>query len=583
MKNDKYLNELRHSAAHLLCAAVLELYPNAKPTIGPSIENGFYYDFDFGQQKVSDSDLKKIEKKMDQLVRSWSGFEKQEVTPKEALKKFADNPYKKELIEEFSGEDKQITFYKSGEFLDLCRGGHIENPAKELRHFKLMSVAGAYWRGDEKNTMLTRIYGTAWSTKEELEQYLWQLEEAKKRDHRKLGRELELFTVPEEVGPGLFIWLPNGATIIRELEKYEFELQEKLGYKHVKSPHIGKKDLWVKSGHWDLYRDKMYSPMQIDDVEYLVKPMSCPMHIMVYKSKGRSYRELPLKIGEVASVYRYEQSGELSGLARVRYFNQDDAHIFCRPDQVKAEIFEVLNLLEKLYDAFELKDLEFWLTTRSDEKKDKYLGSDKVWGLAEKALEEALVEKAKPFIVAPGEAKFYGPSIDVMVRDSLGRKWQCGTIQVDFSLPERFELEYTNEEGKPDRPVMVHRAPLGSLERFMSVAIEHLNGAFPVWCAPIQTTILPINDAVLEYAKQIEDKLKEAGVRVELDSRSETLQSKIRDAQLQKIPYMLIVGKREAENKTISVRLRTGEDLGGVSIDEFLGRITSSIEAKSGL
>lgn len=580
MDKNNRLETIRHSTSHLLAAAVQELFPGTKFGVGPAIESGFYYDFDF-QIPTSEAELPRIEQKMRELKNKQFEIVRKEETTKQALNLTKGQPYKSELIQDLEKEgESQISFYTLGDFEDLCKGPHVENTS-DIGAFKLLSVAGAYWKGSEKNKMLTRIYGTAFETQKELDDYLHMLEESKKRDHRKLGKELELFTVPDEVGPGLFIWLPNGETIINEIQNYERGLQLSLGYQHVKSPHIGKKELWVKSGHWDLYRDKMYSPMEIDNVEYLVKPMSCPMHIQVYKNKKRSYRDLPLRIAEVASVYRYEQSGELSGLARVRYFNQDDAHIFCTPDQVKEEISGVIELLEQLYRPFGLSELEFWLTLRSEDKKDKYLGSDEVWQRAEDALESALREKSARFIKMPGEAKFYGPSIDVMVKDSLGRKWQCGTVQVDFALPQRFELEYIGATGTTCQPVMVHRAPLGSLERFMSIIIEHFAGSFPVWLSPIQVQIIPITDKHKAYGQKVLEQLTDANIRAELDSRSEKMQAKIREAQLQKIPYMLIVGDKEMAEDKVAVRTRNGKDKGAIKFEDFLTQLEKEIAEKS--
>lgn len=571
---------MRHSAAHLLAAAINDLYPGTKFGVGPVIDNGFYYDFDL-PKPISEEDLPRIEEKMRQIQAPKLAITRSEKPLPEAQKLLDGQAYKKELVEDLNKEGlTAFSFYTLGEFTDLCKGPHVENTS-QIGPFKLLSVAGAYWKGSEKNKMLTRIYGTAFPTQEKLNQHLAMLEEAKKRDHRKLGRDLELFTVPEEVGPGLFIWLPRGTVIKREIEKFEASLQEKLGYRMVATPHIGKKQLWVTSGHWDLYRDKMYSPMQIDEVEYLVKPMNCPMHIMVYKDRPRSYRDLPFRVAEVASVYRYEQSGELSGLARVRYFNQDDAHIFCTADQVKSEILGVLKLIDDLYRAFDLTEVEYWLTLRSEEKKAKYLGDDRVWQLAESALQQALEERGARYIRAKGEAKFYGPSIDIMIKDALGRKWQCGTVQVDFSLPERFQMEYAGPDGQIHRPVMVHRAPLGSLERFISILIEHFGGAFPLWLSPVQVQIIPISDRNHGYAQKVLDQLKSANLRVEIDSRSETMQAKIRDAQLQKLPYMLIVGEREEKENKVAVRTREGKDLGGQGIDQFLDHTKSQIESKA--
>jgi len=450
MKKDN-LNHLRHSTAHLLAAAVTSLWPKAKPTLGPPIEDGFYYDF--ADLDISEKDLPKIEKKMKQIVKSWESFEKIEISGLEAEKIFKDNPFKIELIKELKKANKKITLYESGKFLDLCQGGHVKSPSKKIKFFKLLSVAGAYWRGDEKNPMLTRIYGTVFPQKKELDQYLWRLEETKKRDHKKIGQQLGLFIIPKEVGPGLLIWTPKGAVIRREIENFIIKEQTKRGYQHVYSPHIGRKSLWVKSGHWDLYRDKMYSSMKIDKEDYLVKPMNCPMHMMVYKSLLRSYRDLPLRIAENATVYRYEKSGELSGMVRVRYITQDDAHIFCREDQVVDEFIGVLDYVNYLFKVFGISDYYFRLSLRDPKNKNKYLGEDSVWNEAEEKIESAVHKLKLSYEKVEGEAAFYGPKLDAMVKDALGREWQCATIQVDFMLPERFNLEYIDKKGRAKRPI----------------------------------------------------------------------------------------------------------------------------------
>lgn len=574
-KSVEYLSKIRHSASHLMTAAIESLWPNVLQTIGPSIENGFYHDYDFLNDKVTDSDFEKIEKKMSELVKSWHSFERKVVTKAEAIKVFKNNPYKIELVEEFSKNGEEITLYKSGEFIDLCQGGHCDQPNKELKHFKLLSVAGAYWRGDEKNKMLTRIYGTAFSTQEELDNYLKMLEEAKKRDHRKLGKELELFTFCDDVGRGLTIWLPNGSIIRREIENFMVSEQNKMGYKHVYSPHIGQKYLWEKSGHWDLYREKMYSPMDIDGVDYLVKPMTCPMHIQTYQYKPRSYRELPLKIAEIASVYRYEQSGELNGLLRVRSFTQDDAHIFCTAEQAVEEFIFVFNFIKRLYKSFGFNDYKIRLGVRS--KKEKYLGNDEVWSKAETKILQALKESGADYFVSEGDAAFYGPKADFLVKDALGREWQCGTVQVDFMLPERFNLTYINSDGKEERPVMIHRAPLGSIERFLAILIEHYGGAFPTWLSPVQVKVLPISEKQIEYAKKVANSLRSTAIRVELDERNETLGAKIRDAQNEKVPYMVVIGDREVKENKLSVRNRKGQNL-NMQISEFIDIIKSEIE-----
>ena len=572
------LEKLRHSAAHLLAAAVMNLWPKAKLTLGPAIEDGFYYDIDFGNVKISEEDFPKIEKKMHEIAKTWRGFEKHIVSKAEALKEFKGNEYKEELIEEHAEDSPQLTVYQSGSFRDLCRGGHIDNPSKNLKYFKLLSIAGAYWRGSEKNKMLTRIYGTIFPTQEELDNYLKMQEEAKKRDHRKLGKDLQLFTINDEVGQGLTIWLPNGSIIRREIENYMVSEQEKMGYKHVYSPHIGQKSLWEKSGHWDLYRDKMYSPMDIEGTEYLVKPMTCPMHIQSYKFRPKSYRDLPFRIAEIASVYRYEKSGELSGLLRVRAFTQDDAHIFCTPEQTVNEFISVFNFTQKLYKVFGFKDYKIRLGVRS--KKEKYLGNNEIWEKAEEKIVAALKKTGAEYVVSEGDAAFYGPKADFLIKDALGREWQCGTVQVDFMLPERFGLKYIDTDGSEKTPVMIHRAPLGSIERFLAILIENYAGNFPTWLTPIQVKMLPITERNLEYAERVARILRDNGIRVEVDDRNERLQAKIRDAQMEKVSYMLIVGDKEQEAEKVAVRKRDGKDLGAIALEKFVEDIKKEITEK---
>lgn len=575
MKDDKkILENLRHSCAHLLAASVVELWPEAKPTLGPAIENGFYYDFD--DLKISEEDLSKIEEKMHKLAKSWKSFDKYEVSKEAALKEFKDNPYKKELIEEHSFN--QLTVYQSGDFRDLCRGGHIDNPTEKLKYFKLLSIAGAYWRGDEKNKMLTRIYGTVFPTQKELDNFLVMQEEAKKRDNRKIGKELKLFLLTDEVGPGLLILKPNGAIIRREIENFIVTEQTKRGYQHVYTPHIGREQLWKTSGHWDLYRDKMYAPMEIDDDNYLVKPMNCPFHMMIFKSQPRSYKELPVRIAEIATVYRYEKPGELSGMLRVRHITQDDAHIFCRENQVVDEFIGVFDYMSFLLKTFGLDNFYLRLGLRSP--KEKYLGNDEVWEKAENEIVKAIEKKGLTFVKSEGDAAFYGPKLDVVIKDALGREWQCGTIQIDFMLPERFGLEYINEKGEIERPVLIHRAPLGSLERFMGILIENYAGNFPTWLTPVQVKVLPITEKHIDYANTVTEKLKEAGIRVELDDRNERLQAKIRDAQMEKVSYMFIIGDKEIEAKAVAVRKRNGEDLGSKDLEEFIKTLKNEIEEK---
>ena len=588
MKNN--LNSLRHSCAHLLAAAVLFYYPDAKLTLGPSIENGFYYDIDFGPSassgQFSEKEFPKIEQKMHELSKKWIKFEGVEVDKNEALKQFKGNEYKEELIKGIVDKKEKITIYKSGEFLDLCRGGHVDNPKESLKHFKLLSIAGAYWRGNEKNKMLTRIYGTIFPTKEELDAYLKMIEEAKKRDHRKIGRELELFTINNEVGPGITLWLPNGSIIRREIENYMVKEQTKLGFKHVYSPHIGRKSLWEKSGHWDLYRQKMYSPMDVDGEEYLVKPMTCPMHIQSFTFNPKSYRDLPYRIAEIGSVYRYEQSGELAGLLRVRAFTQDDAHIFCTQEQAVDEFISVFNFINKLYKVFGFKDYRVRLGVRS--KKEKYLGEDSLWKKAQEKAIEALDKTGAKYSISEGDAAFYGPKADFMIKDALGREWQCGTVQIDFMLPERFDLKYIDTDGKEKTPVMIHRAPLGSLERFMAILIEQYAGAFPLWLSPIQVAVLPISEKFLEPAEKVKEELLNNNIRVTLNDENKSLGGKIRNSTLQKIPFMIIIGEKEVMGYglgvrgggkiRITVRTREGKNLGMMEVNKFINLLKSQIE-----
>ncbi|MCC7161408.1 MAG: threonine--tRNA ligase [Anaerolineae bacterium] len=590
--NGDSLRPLRHSAAHIMAEAVLDLFPGTKFGIGPAIENGFYYDFML-PRPVTPEDFPAIENRMREIIRGKHAFQHSTQTVAEARENFKDQPFKLELIEAIAkgelglhGEEQAkptdtVSIYKHDTFTDLCAGPHVENTRQVPDNaFKLMQIAGAYWRGSEKNPQLTRIYGTAWQTKKELDDYLWKLEEAKKRDHRKLGRELDLFILPEEVGSGLPIWLPKGATIRKILEDYVYANQVARGYKHVYSPHMGKKQLWITSGHWDLYGDKMYAPMDIDGVDYLVKPMNCPMHMMVFKNELRSYKDLPLRIAENATVYRREQSGELSGLLRVRMITQDDAHIFIRPDQIEQEFLNVLDQTMDQFQTMGFGEFEAWVSVRDPKNKTKYLGDDESWTDAENSIKRALDARDMDYTIAEGEAKFYGPALDIMIKDALGRKWQCTTIQVDFQLPRRFELEYIDSEGKAQTPVVLHRAPLGSMERFFAILIEHYGGAFPLWLAPVQAKIIPIADRHNDYARAVESKLLAQGFRVEVDSRSERMNAKIRDAQVMKIPYMLVVGDKEAEAGAVSVRLRTNEDLKAMPLEDFIGMAKRIAESK---
>ncbi len=576
--DDDLLFRIRHSSAHVMAQAVLELFPDGKYTIGPAIEDGFYYDFDL-PRNLTPEDLEKIERRMKEIIRQNHAFKKRVVTAEEARQIFKDQPYKLELINDLEkgGTDEhgnpltekpEISIYTHDTFVDLCRGPHVENTSQiNPEAIKLINVAGAYWRGNEKNPMLQRIYGTAWRTKEELDQYLWRLEEAKKRDHRRLGKELGLFSTSQEVGSGLILWHPKGALIRHLAEEYCKQEHLANGYDLVYSPHIGRASLWETSGHLAWYKENMYAPIDIEGEEYFLKPMNCPFHIMIYKSQIHSYRDLPMRLAEWGTVYRYERSGVLHGLMRVRGFTQDDAHLFCRPDQMPEEIDRVLNFCLHILQAFGMNEFHAYLSTRDPEKS---AGETSRWEDATQALQMALERAGLSYDIDAGGAAFYGPKIDLKMIDALGREWQLSTIQFDFNLPERFDLTYIGEDGKPDRPYMIHRALLGSMERFMGVLIEHFGGAFPVWLSPVQAVLIPIADRHLEYAHQVATQLKAAGLRVEVDARSERMNAKIRDAQTQKIPYMLVVGDKEQENGQVALRLRSGENPGPMSIAAFL-------------
>jgi len=556
------------------------LFPGIKMAMGPAIEDGFYFDFDPGKYKISETDFPKIEKEMKKIIKADLPIRRQEISLVEARKVFKDNPYKQEWLDEIEAKGEKVTVYWTGnEFVDLCAGPHVKSTG-EIGPFKLLSVAGAYWRGDEKNKMLTRIYGTCFPTQKELDQFLWQQEEAKKRDHRKLGKELDLFTISEEVGPGLILWHPRLSIIRNEIENFWRKEHQKRGYQYVYSPHLGKKSLWEKSGHWQFYRELMYSPMNIEGTEYLVKPMNCPFHLQIYKSKPRSYKELPIRYCELGTVYRYEPIGTLHGLTRVRGFTQDDAHIFCTSEQLEDEILGVLNLAIFMLQNFGFKDFQIDLSVRDPKNKKEYLGSDQIWKKAERALETALRKKRLKYHRAEGEAVFYGPKIDIRLVDAAGRTWQGPTIQVDFNFPEKFNLEYTGNDGKVHQPVMIHRTVLGSMERFVGTLIEHYAGAFPVWLSPIQTIVIPIAEKHNQYAQEIVEILKENNIRAELDDRNETTSAKIRDAELQKIPYILVVGDREVNRKTVNVRTRGEKVLGEMSLEAFLKKVTSDIAKK---
>jgi len=559
-KNEK-IEKVRHSASHVMAEAVQSLFPDAKFGIGPVIEDGFYYDFDL-PRSLTPEDLPVIEAKMAESTAQDLPFTCEEVEKDEARRIFAQQPYKLELIEEIP--DERVTIYRQGSFVDLCKGPHVSSTG-EIVAFKLLSIAGAYWRGDERCPMLQRIYGVAFDNQKKLDQHLERLAEAAKRDHRRLGRELELFSFHEEAGPGLVHWHPKGAMARHIIEDFWIEEHLKRGYEIVYSPHIAKLDLWKTSGHWELYQEHLYSPMDVEGQEYLIKPMNCPAHILMYKTKLRSYRELPIRWAELGTVYRYERSGVLHGLTRVRGFTQDDAHIFCRPDQLEDEVVGVMEFALFMMRTFGFKEYEVLLSTRPE----KYAGTLEIWEEATETLERALKRLALPYKVDPGEGVFYGPKIDISLRDALGRTWQGPTTQVDFNLPQRFDVTYVGMDGAVHPVVMVHRTVLGSMERFLGCLIEHYAGAFPIWLAPVQAVVIPIADRHLDYALQVEAELKAEGLRAQADVRPERMNLKIREAQLQKIPYMLIVGDKEVESATVSVRLRSSEKLEPQTLEDF--------------
>lgn len=569
--DDKGKSTFWHSSAHLMAEALEALYPGTKFGIGPSIETGFYYDVDFGERHFSSDDFKAIEDKMIELAKQKSEYIRKEVSKTDAVQYFKEkgDEYKLDLLEGLN--DGEITFYSQGNFTDLCRGPHIPNTGF-VKAVKLMSVAGAYWRGDEKNKQLTRLYAVTFPKQSELTDYLHLLEEAKKRDHRKLGKELELFAFSEKVGMGLPLWLPKGAALRERLVQFLQKAQIKSGYEPVITPHIAHKNLYVTSGHYEKYGADAFQPIKTpqEGEEFFLKPMNCPHHCEIYKTKPRSYKDLPVRFSEFGTVYRYEQSGELHGLTRVRGFTQDDAHLFCRPDQVKEEFMKVIDLVLYVFGALGFDDYTAQVSLRDPENKAKYIGSDENWALAEASIIEAAAEKGLKTVVELGEAAFYGPKLDFMVKDALGRKWQLGTIQVDYNLPERFELEYTGSDNAKHRPVMIHRAPFGSLERFVAVLIEHCAGNFPLWLSPEQFIILPISEKYADYAKSISDSLNNYDIRGLIDNRDEKIGKKIRDAEIKKIPFMLIVGEKEQEEQKVSVRKHGQGDLGSIAISEFV-------------
>lgn len=569
-----------HSSAHLMAEALQELYPGIKFGIGPAIENGFYYDVDPGTAVIKEGDLPAIEAKMQELAARKEAIVRSDISKADALKKFEDkgDEYKTELISDLA--DGTITLYSQGDFTDLCRGPHLPNTG-EIKAIKLLSVAGAYWRGDEKRKMLTRIYGITFPKKKMLDEYLVLLEEAKKRDHRKIGRELELFMFSEMVGKGLPIWLPRGTALRLRLEEFLKKIQRRFDYQQVMTPHIGNKQLYVTSGHYAKYGKDSFQPINTPEEgeEYLLKPMNCPHHCEIYKFKPRSYKDLPVRLAEFGTVYRYEQSGELHGLTRVRSFTQDDAHIFCRPDQVKEEFLKVMDIITIIFNALEFENFEAQISLRDPNNKEKYIGSDENWEKAESAIVEACAEKGLKARVELGEAAFYGPKLDFMVKDAIGRRWQLGTIQVDYNLPERFELEYTGEDNQKHRPVMIHRAPFGSMERFVAVLIEHTAGKFPLWLTPDQVVVLPISEKFNDYAYEVAKTLNAADVRVQVDDRNEKIGRKIRDNELKRIPYMLIVGEKEAENGEVAVRRQGEGDKGSLKVADFAKLVNDEVDA----
>jgi threonyl-tRNA synthetase len=563
------LETMRHSAAHVLAEAVLSIFPQVKFGIGPATQDGFYYDFELPRPLTTD-DLPPIEAKMKEIVAANLPFTREEVTKDKARRLFAGQPYKLELIDEIPEE--KVGLYRQGNFLDLCRGPHLSSTG-QIKAFKLVGIAGAYWRGDERRPMLQRVYGVAFASQKALEEHLKKIEEAAKRDHRKLGRELDLFSIHEEAGPGLVHWHPKGSVVRRVIEDFWKEEHIKRGYEIIYTPHIAKRELWQTSGHWDFYRDYMYSPMDVEGQEYVIKPMNCLGHILIYKTSQRSYRELPLRYAELGTVYRYERSGVLHGLSRVRGFTQDDAHIFCRFDQLEEEVVGVLELTRFMMDTFGFTKHKVMLSTRPE----KYAGTLDDWEEATEILRKALENAGMEYEVDPGEGVFYGPKIDTKIEDALGRDWQGPTVQVDFNLPQRFEVNYIGEDGKEHMVAMVHRTVLGSMERLMASLLEHYGGAFPVWLAPVQAMIIPVADRHLDYAYKVAAELKAEGVRAEVDSRSERVNLKIRQAQLNKIPYMLVVGDREVAESTLSIRLRTGEQLADQSLGSFKQGIKQAI------
>jgi len=600
MKKENNLELMRHSFSHVMAAAVKELWPKVKFAIGPAIENGFYYDFDFGKDKVGEEDLRKIEKKMKHLIKQDLKFEKNEIDIDEAIKKEKkeEQIYKVELLKDLKKEgEKKVNYYKVGEFEDLCRGPHVESSGKLSKDgFRLNKLAGAYWRGDEKNQMLTRIYGVAFESKEELENYFKMIEEAEKRDHRKLGKELNLYHIDEQVGLGLPLWHPNGAMLWRKIEDFWYDEHIKNGYDLVRSPHIGNRILWETSGHWGFYNESMYPPLEVgqtleekqknqkvkESEEYLLKPMNCPFHVRIFKSNPHSYRDLPMRWAECGTVYRYEKKGELSGLTRVRGFTQDDAHIICTKEQVEDELEKVVDFILFIYKSFgfDSKNVNVYLSVR-DPKSDKYAGSDEGWKLTESILEKVAKKKKLSFTKDIGGAVFYGPKLDFKIKDCLGREWQCSTLQFDFNVPERFDMSFTNSKGEDERPYMLHRALFGSFERFIGLLIEHYAGAFPIWLSPVQVKLVAVSEKHAEYCQKLAQEFKDEDIRVEVDSSDETVGNKIRKAVGEKVPYMLVIGDREMSSEKLAIRDRGSDKVREISKEDFVQEVIKKNKDKS--
>jgi threonyl-tRNA synthetase len=578
IQKSQNLEALRHSTSHIMASAVKSIFPDAKLAIGPTIENGFYYDFDL-PKTLKPEDLPKIEKRMQEIIKQNLAFERFEKPFDEAMKMAESQPYKKELIQELWNQRKPISFYKTGNFVDLCAGPHVQN-TKEIKYFKLLSIAGAYWRGNEKNKMLQRIYGTAFESKKELDAHLKKLEKIEESDHRLLNNALKLFSIEDQVGAGLILWHPHGAIIRNEIEKFWKEEHQKRGYQYIYTPHIGKSGLWQKSGHLQFFRENMYRPMEVDKVQYLIKPMNCPFHILVFQSEMRSYKDLPIRYCELGTVYRYERAGTLHGLLRVRGFTQDDAHIFCRPDQLEQEIIGVLDLAIFMLKSFGFKEYRIELSVRDPYHKERYLGSDGLWKQAEVALEGALKKKKLDYKITPGEAIFYGPKIDIQLIDSLGRKWQGPTTQVDFNFPEKFEVNFINKGGNKERAVMIHRTVLGSMERFLGSLLEHYAGNLPLWLSPIHIQIIPVGSKHIKFSQKLAKEFEENGLRVSVDDVNETVGYKIRKAEKQKIPYMLVIGDKEMKAKSLAVRERGKKQVKKIALKKFVKQVQDLIEKK---